>query len=68
MPRGDKRTNTQDHQRKTGHGNEPEREASLQKGGQIGVDASVRRSKADRSVSPKKAAETRKPIEDRSSR
>lgn len=68
MPRGDKRTNTQDDQRKTGHGSEPEREASLQKGGQIGVDASVRRSKADRSASPKKAAETRKPIEDRTSR
>jgi len=68
VPRGNKRTNTQDHQRKTDHGSEPGREASLQKGGQIGVDASVRRSKADRSVSSKKATETRKPIEDRSSR
>jgi len=38
---------------------------SPQKGGQVGLDASIKRSKADRSALPKKAAETRKPTTDR---
>ncbi|NRQ17466.1 hypothetical protein [Ensifer sesbaniae] len=69
MPLRDKPTNTGKQQRKSDHGRgEADSNTSPQKGGQIGVDASVRSSKADRTASPKKAAETRKPIKERTLR
>ena len=69
MSRTDKPTTTQNHERAANRGGgESERDVSMQKGGEVGVDASARRSKADRAVSPKKAAETRKPISERTSR